>query len=318
MSPVTTKWCAGVLAFIIGFGVGLVVDILVGLPKQKYHGAVAADAENCSVIGTDIIKKGGSAVDAAIAALLCTGVVHGQSSGLGGGGFMLVRDANGQSETFDFRTTAPAASRVDMFVNRREETLKGGLAVAVPGELKALAEVHKKYGKLSWNDLFKPAIDLARGGFKVDRSLAHAINASFDSFLSERLRQTYAPHGVPLQENDTVVREDLANTLSALANDSSALYTGDIADSIVKEIQNGSRFPGIMTLHDLWNYTVVRSKPLQTQFKGSTVLSMPPPASGAVLISILNIMGGYDDITNNTETYHRLVEVFNMSSLLIV
>ncbi|XP_062521040.1 glutathione hydrolase 1 proenzyme-like [Corticium candelabrum] len=301
---------AGGVVFMIGVGIGLVVDILVGLPERDYHGAVAADSENCSLIGTDMIKRGGSAVDSAIAVLLCIGVIHGQSSGLGGGGFMIVRDAKGNAEAFDFRTTAPAAASPDMFRDNRHLALAGGLAVAVPGELKVMSEAHKKYGKLPWRDLFQPSIILARDGFTVNRALAHAINISFDKFLSPRMKEVYGRNGFPLQEDDTVYRKQLAKTLFTLANNSSSFYDGDIANSIIEEISDGG---GIMTLDDLKNYTVNIQPPLEGRFRGSTVLGVPPPGSGAVLISILNIMDGYNDITNDATTYHRLVESFKFA-----
>ncbi|XP_065843868.1 glutathione hydrolase 1 proenzyme-like [Oscarella lobularis] len=301
----------GGVAFLIAVGIGLAVHLTVGLPKRNYHGAVAADISECSVIGTDMISKGGSAVDAAVASMLCLGVMHGQSSGLGGGGFMVVRSKDGDIEAIDFRSIAAALSNVTMFVNNRNLALRGGLAVAVPGELKALWEVHQKYGLLDWSELFQPSIQLAKNGFRVTEHLAHAIDRTHDYFLSPRLREIYTPNGVPLQENDTAYNPNLANTLGMLANGTQGLfYDGPIAKSIVDEVK---AYGGILEVSDFKNYSVKFSEPLQTKFGDFKVFSPQPPSSGAVLISILNILSGYDDQKNNSLFYHRLVEGYKFA-----
>eukprot|EP00118_Oscarella_pearsei_P009100 m.50382 g.50382 ORF g.50382 m.50382 type:complete len:625 (+) comp34067_c0_seq13:34-1908(+) len=317
----------GTAAFLAAVGIGLAVNVFVGLPKRVFHGAVASDIPECSVVGTDIIKKGGSSLDAAVASLLCLGVMHSQSSGLGGGGFMVIQSKDGETEAIDFRTTAPALSSTNMFVHNRSLALRGGLAVAVPGEVRALWEAQKKYGLLEWSELFPPAINLAKNGFRVTAHLAHAINASYQQFLSPLLRDIYLPNGSLLQENDTAFNLNLAKTLELLANASQLeFYDGSIAKSITDEVV---AYGGIMTLSDLRNYSVKCSDPLETKFGGFPlschltssyfthldfkILAPHPPSGGPVLLSILNIVGGYDMDEHDSLFYHRLIEGYKFA-----
>lgn len=164
-------------------------------------GVVAADEERCSHVGIDTLKLGGNAIDAAIATCLCLGVLNPMASGIGGGGFMLIRLANGTSEVIDSREEAPSAAHQDMYNGTDASSVKGGLSVAVPGELAGLYLAWQRYGKLTWNDLFRPAINFAENGFKVSEYLAVAINASSADILSSpTLSSVFAPSGTPLKK----------------------------------------------------------------------------------------------------------------------
>jgi hypothetical protein len=152
------------------------------IPHPSYlihaeHGAVASENESCSIIGVEMLKQGGSAVDAAIAATLCIGVVNMFSSGIGGGGFMVIKPQNDTAYTIDFRETAPSASNATMFVRDPLSSIWGGLAVGVPGEIRGLAEAHRRWGKLPWRTIFEPSVKLARR-FRVTRILAERLQVS--------------------------------------------------------------------------------------------------------------------------------------------
>ena len=141
------------------------------------HGAVASENESCSIIGVEMLKQGGSAVDAAIAATLCIGVTNMFSSGIGGGGFMVIKPPNETAYTIDFRETAPSASNATMFLKDPLSSLWGGLAVAVPGEIRGLAEAHRRWGKLPWRSVFEPSVKLSTH-FRVTKMLAERLQVS--------------------------------------------------------------------------------------------------------------------------------------------
>ncbi|KAJ7387658.1 hypothetical protein OS493_000995 [Desmophyllum pertusum] len=160
------------------------------LPNKQHfyqHAAVAADNAECSKVGRNILKKGGSAVDAAIAAILCVGVINMHSTGIGGGGFMMVYDSHKRSaEMIDFRETASEHSGVDLFKGDPLNGIRGGLAVGVPGELRGLEAAWKKYGKLPWKELFKPAIHIAKKGFIIPQTVDIAIKIWKDLLMTDK------------------------------------------------------------------------------------------------------------------------------------
>lgn len=316
--PCRRCWLMSAVALLVTLVVS--VGLLVGLNEQPasgddvlyWHGAVAADVGHCSSVGVAMLQRGGSATDAAIAALLCNGVMNGQSSGIGGGGFMLVRQG-GQAVVFDFRETAPSAAFRDMFRGNSTLSTVGGLAVAVPGELRGMAAAHARFGRLPWRTLFEPAIQLARDGFPCGPSLAAAIRSSLSYILAdEGLSAVYAPGRVPLGQGDTVRNVALANTLETVASaGADAFYNGSLAQQLVADINNAG---GNMTLSDFQSYTVVERVPVNVTFGALRVLSAPPPASGPVLLLILNIMNVYGSMPDHGLLYYqRLVESFKFA-----
>ncbi|XP_066271478.1 glutathione hydrolase 1 proenzyme-like [Branchiostoma lanceolatum] len=185
----------------------------------------------------------GSAVDAAIATLLCLGVVHPQSLGLGGGFLMTVYNRDtGTSQVIDARETAPLASSEDMFAENPDLAKMGGISVAVPGQVRGLWEAHQRYGKLPWRDLFQPAVRLAEEGICIGKHLAIAMRVRKDHILDRKygLCDVFCDeYGAMLRENRTVRRPQLAKTLLAVANGGAdAFYTGEIAEDLVKDIQH--------------------------------------------------------------------------------
>jgi Gamma-glutamyltranspeptidase len=199
------------------------------------HGAVASENESCSIIGVEMLKQGGSAVDAAIAATICIGVVNMFSSGIGGGGFMVIKPPNDTAYAIDFRETAPAASNATMFIKDPLSSIWGGLAVGVPGEIRGLAEAHRRWGKLPWRKLLEPSVRLSTR-FRVTKILAERLHVSIgpkDSFVNLIALQTagmfivndpdwaplFAPKGFLVREGDHISREVYSKTLEAIARD---------------------------------------------------------------------------------------------------
>ncbi|KAL7098657.1 hypothetical protein ACP275_09G031800 [Erythranthe tilingii] len=275
------------------------------------HGVVATDDTECSKIGRDVLKRGGHAVDAAVAATLCIGVVSPADSGLGGGGFILVRTANGEAEVFDMREMAPALATKDMFTNKSESEWKHGApSIAVPGQLAGLYTIHQKYGKLPWESIVSPAEKLARRGFRVSQSLFNKMVSEESAIMAdEDLRSTFAPNGQMLVEDDVLRRKKLADTLVKIAKHGmKVFYNGSIATKLAEEIQARR---GIITKEDFKKYRVVTRKPLVAHVLGGhKLLTVPPPASGgAMVILILKTLSMY----NNTSVrvpllVHRTVE----------
>ncbi|SCZ95106.1 BZ3500_MvSof-1268-A1-R1_Chr11-3g03607 [Microbotryum saponariae] len=284
------------------------------------HGGVATEAAPCSDIGVDILKKGGNAADAIIAAGLCVGTIAAYHSGIGGGGFMLVRynDPSGKFayENIDFRETMPAGGNETMYAadatqNKTLSTI-GGLAVGVPGELRGWEKLHKRHGHLPWKELFKPAIKLARHGFKVNVDLAEAIQQGKSFILNDtRWAEVYAPNGTLLVEGDTVYRKTYANTLEQVSwYGANRFYYGNIAKRTVQAIRAAG---GIMTMQDMGNYKAIVRTPVNITYRGARIFSTVAPSSGAVVLSALKILEGYQANYTDSQpqinvTTHRLLE----------
>ncbi|KAL8806214.1 MAG: hypothetical protein Q9182_001489 [Xanthomendoza sp. 2 TL-2023] len=288
------------------------------------HGAVASESRICTQVGVNLLKAGGNAADAAVGTTFCIGVVGMYHSGIGGGGMALVRSSNATYRAIDFRETAPAAAHVDMFKNNVEASLHGGLASGVPGQLRGLEYIHKHYGKLPWSDLVRPSVDIARTGFVISRDLIRAmgIPATHDrrrtpkavmdnSFLTEdpAWAADFAPNGTRLGLGDVMTRQRYADTLEEIASSGvDSFYTGKFASQIVRTVQEAN---GSMTADDLARYSVVARKPVEIFFHGYRVLACGEPASGAVTLSILKTIEGYQGFAhpkNNNLSTHRLLE----------
>ncbi|KAK6123448.1 hypothetical protein DH2020_042813 [Rehmannia glutinosa] len=251
------------------------------------QGVVATDETECSKIGKNVLYRGGHAVDAAVAATLCIGVVSPADSGLGGGGFILVRPAKGDAKVFDMRETAPGRASKDMFSKMNETEWKvGPLSIAIPGQLAGLYTIHQQYGKLSWESLVKPAENLARTGFKISQSLFQKM-ASAESIImaDEELRNVFAPNGELLIEGQTLRLKKLADTLAAIAKQGMKIfYNGSIAESLVEDIRKRH---GIVTKEDLQKYRVITREPLVANVLGYKMVTVPPPATGGAMVILI-------------------------------
>jgi gamma-glutamyltranspeptidase/glutathione hydrolase/leukotriene-C4 hydrolase len=238
-------------------------------------GAVAADNPTCSQVGVDILKSGGNAVDAIIATCLCIGVMNPWSSGIGGGGILVVSDANGRVNTIDFRETAPIKSHRDMFVNNTNAAQRGGLAIAVPSELKGLYTAWKMYGRQPWSSLVEPAIKLAQS-HEAQQLLVDHLQLFEQDILSEKygkgMKKVYAPQGRLVQAGETVQNTALADTLRLVAEKGpdAAIYSANatLIDQIVADVVDAG---GILTREDLLQYQVKIAPPLSTYYRGLKV-----------------------------------------------
>ncbi|OCK77219.1 gamma-glutamyltransferase 1 [Lepidopterella palustris CBS 459.81] len=282
-------------------------------------GAVASESSICSHVGTTLLQHGGSAADALVGTVFCTGVVGMYHSGIGGGGFMLVRDRDGRYEFIDFRETAPAAAFEDMYVGDAGQSIYGGLASGVPGEIRGLEHIHQKYGKLSWHEILSPAIKIARYGFPVTADLVRYMDSatsSSNNFLvtDPTWAIDFAPNGTRLGLGDTLTRKRYADTLERIALEGpDAFYTGAIANATIKALQKAN---GTMTLDDLANYTVAVREPVQITYRGYKLTSCRAPSSGSVALSVLKIVEGYDhfgDPANVNLSTHRLDEAMRFA-----
>ncbi|EXJ96491.1 gamma-glutamyltransferase [Capronia coronata CBS 617.96] len=271
---------------------------------QKYApdsmGAVASESSICSGIGIDLLRQGGNAADALVSTVFCIGVVGMYHSGVGGGGFMIVRSANGSYEFIDFRETAPAAAFQDMYNNNTDASIFGGLASGVPGEVRGLAHLHENYGKLPWKQVMQGAIKTARYGWPVTQDLVRYMksanaSAQVPNFLVDdpNWALDFAPNGTLVGLGDTITRKRYANTLEAIAERGpDAFYKGPIAEATIAALQAQN---GTMTLEDLAHYTVAIRPPVNITYRGYRLFSCSAPSSGEVALSVMKTLEGYTD-----------------------
>ncbi|MEO0329746.1 MAG: gamma-glutamyltransferase [Pseudomonadota bacterium] len=274
------------------------------LVRTKSHMVVAANP-HASRAGNDILSKGGNAIDAMVAVQLVLGLVEPQSSGLGGGAFLLYYD-NKQEKliTFDGRETAPAATTADMFLDENGQPLFffdaviGGRSVGTPGTVKLLHDVHALHGKLDWNVLFEHAIKLAEEGFEISPRLNQLISYAAESLFRYQATRDYflSEEGVPLFVGTIVTNSAYAKTLKAIAEGgSNAFYTGKIADEIVATVQNAEGNPGVLDRQDLADYTIKEREAVCYEYREYDVCGMGPPSSGALTVGqILGILEAHD------------------------
>ena len=255
---------------------------------------VAADHRLASTAGVEIMRRGGNAVDAACATAFALGVVNPAGSGIGGGGFMLIkRPTDATPIVLDFRESAPAAASRDMYIKTglpRDASRVGGLAVGVPGEVAGCEEAVRRYGKLSLRRVLAPAIRLARRGFPAGGHLVKGIKHKRREILARPgLAADFAPGGKPLTLGQQVRRRKLGRTLAAIARGGAKVfYRGWIAKDIVATVKAQG---GVITGEDLAGYKVKQRTALVTEYRGHKVFTMPPPSSGGIaMIQTLNII----------------------------
>ncbi|KAK8123201.1 Gamma-glutamyltranspeptidase [Apiospora sp. TS-2023a] len=275
-------------------------------------GAVASMDARCSKAGLEILELGGNAADTAITVEFCLGVIGMYSTGIGGGGMALVRDARGHYDFLDFRETAPAASTENMLKDNVNASLWGGLASGVPGEVRGLGLLYAKYASLPWSRLLAPAIGFARDGFTVKQDLVTHIDHLDDAeelFTSPTWALDFAPNGTRLGLDDVLKRSRYAATLQTISDEGpDAFYSGPIAESMVKAVGAAG---GIMTLDDLRDYQPVQREAWAIDYGEYRIHGCGLPSGGVVALNILSVLKGYGgvgDASNVKLTTHRLDE----------
>ncbi|PEI04542.1 gamma-glutamyltransferase [Pantoea agglomerans] len=270
-------------------------------PVKAQHGMVASVDALATQVGVEILRQGGNAVDAAVAAGFALAVTHPQAGNLGGGGFMLLRTASGRATAIDFREMAPGHASRDMFLDKQGNadsklSLTSHLASGTPGTVAGLALAAKKYGTLPLSTLLAPAIKLARDGIPVNDALADDLKTYGKEVLITHPNSKaifYKPDGTPWQKGDRLVQKNLAHSLQLIARQGpDAFYKGEIADEIAGEMaQHG----GLISKADLAAYRAVERQPISGTYRGYEVFSMPPPSSGGIhIVQILNILENFD------------------------
>jgi gamma-glutamyltranspeptidase/glutathione hydrolase len=290
-------------------------------PVRAKHGIVASQHELASKIGVEVMKKGGNAVDAAVAVALALAVVYPEAGNLGGGGFMLIRFKDGKTAAIDYREMAPLAASRNVFIDNEGNLIKGEgsstvgyRASGVPGTPAGLDLAYQKFGskKIPFKDLVEPARLLAQNGYVLSYRQTELFN-SYKNTLEkyEDSKKIFLNGGTMFEENDVLKQPELAATLGRIQKLGLAkeFYTGQTARLIADDMK---RNKGLITLEDLKNYQAKERTPLQGTYRGYPVITMPPPSSGGiVMLQILNMLENYDLRKmgyNSAQKYHILAE----------
>ena len=285
-------------------------------PVAATAGMVSSTDEYASQVGVDILAAGGNAVDAAVATGLALAVVNPEAGNLGGGGFMMIRLADGAVLAQDHREKAPLAATRDMYLdaegNVTDKSVTGHLAVGVPGTVAGLWDAHQRFGSLAWADVVQPAIDLA-AGFEVTGRLVSTLDAAQAGIRAfPASAAIFLPGGEVPRIGDTFAQPDLAAVLTRLRDiGPDDFYRGETAALIAAEMERGG---GIITLEDLESYATVWREPVSFDYRGHAVHSMPPPSSGGLtMAAIANMLERWDLGAlgwNSPETIHLMAESF--------
>jgi gamma-glutamyltranspeptidase/glutathione hydrolase len=289
-------------------------------PVRARYGMVASTNEVASRVGVEIMKRGGNAVDAAIAVAFALAVTHPAAGNLGGGGFMIIRLKDGRTTAIDYREMAPAAAHRNVYLDKNGKLIEGEggsligyRAAGVPGTVRGMELALQKYGsgKLTWRQLVEPARQLAANGFRVSYSLARSLRSNKD-YLSKyaETKRIYLKSGNFYDEGEMFRQPELAATFARLQRlGPDEFYEGETARMIVSDMKRNN---GLMTLDDLRGYIAKERTPLRGNYRGHEIISMPPPSSGgAVLIEMLNILEGYDLRSfeaSSSERFHLMAE----------
>ncbi|NWS67877.1 GGT5 hydrolase, partial [Crotophaga sulcirostris] len=323
----TGKVCCLVLLTLGVLAVVVVLVVILSQPKcgpQQYlHGAVAADTETCSVVGRDILKSGGTAVDAAIAGLICTSVMNPQSSGLGGGVVFTIYNAStGTVEVINARETAPRVFPQDLLSGCSRGFTIGARWIAVPGELRGYEEAHKRYGRLPWKALFEPTIKLLSEPLAISPVMDKIIRHPDFSRPGKNLCPLICNGQRFLKLGESFRWPALQQTLKAVAeHGATAFYEGPIGKALVEDLRKAG---SSISLEDLQAYKAEVSSALNiTLDNRTTVFSPGPPMGGAVLMFILKILEAYKlqeaslaTPKEKVETYHRIAEALKFGNML--
>ncbi len=261
-------------------------SLLAKEPMTAKHGMVVAQEPTAADVGLSVLKQGGNAVDAAVAVGFALAVTHPSAGNIGGGGFMLIRQADGRTAFLDFREEAPGKATRDMYLGPNGEpthdSISGWRSSGIPGSVAGFEVARQKFGTKPWATLIAPAVKLARDGFPVSPTLAASMNSANDNRLrtDKESQRVFLRNGNPYQPGQTFKQPDLANTLERIAqNGAKEFYEGETAHKLAAAM---AAHGGLITLADLKNYKVQERKPLEGNYKGYHVITAPPPSAGGV------------------------------------
>lgn len=283
---------------------------------RSRNGMVVSASDLATKVGIEILKKGGNAIDAAVAVGFALSVTFPAAGNLGGGGFLVYHRNDGFATTIDFREKAPLSAHRDMYLDslgnpQTELSQSGATSVGVPGSVDGLIYAHQKYGKLKFNQVIEPAIKLAEKGFKLSYDLANSINSNFENFIKyESSKKIFTKNGEKFREGDLFVQKDLAKTLRLIKKHGrKGFYEGEVAELIVKQVQS---LGGYITLEDLKNYRCIERYPVEGEYRGYKIISMGPPSAGGIaLIQALNILENLNlnkEDFSSVKHFHYLIE----------
>ncbi|MEY4384332.1 MAG: hypothetical protein RI995_1874 [Bacteroidota bacterium] len=255
------------------------------------HGMVVSTHPVASQVGTEILKKGGNAIDAAVAVNFALAVVHPAAGNIGGGGFLVYRSQDGATYALDYREKAPAKGHRDMYLDENgnaipEKSQVGILSVGVPGTVKGIYAMHQKFGKLAWEELVHPAVVLAKEGVELTEKEARSLNRQKNDFIKYNPGKNYMLKETgDWKKGEIFIQSDLAKTLEKIESRGwKGFYKGKVARQIVRENRKSG---GLITKKDLRNYQATWRKPIETAYKKYKVIGMPPPSSGGVALGQL-------------------------------
>ena len=259
---------------------------------ESKKGMVVTTHPLASEIGLSILKKGGNAIDAAVAVNFALAVCHPAAGNIGGGGFLVYRNAKGKVFALDYREKAPLASSKDMYLDASgqvipDKSLIGIFSVGVPGTVAGMEEMHRKFGSLPWKELIQPSIDIARQGHALTLKEARGLNKNKSDFIKENKGNSYLinPNNMDWKKDDILIQDDLANTLERILRDKSkGFYQGKTAELIISEMKH---LNGIITQKDLDAYKPIWRKPIVQSYKNYEIIGMPPPSSGGIALAQL-------------------------------
>lgn len=288
---------------------------IAGQDIEAVNGVVVSAHPQGSRVGVSILRKGGNAIDAAVATEFALAVCYPEAGNIGGGGFMLIRTADGNSDVIDYREKAPSGATAGMYLDK-SGTVREGLSTdthlssGVPGTVDGMLKAHAKYGTLPFKDVIQPSIDLAQDGFIITKRQADDLNSARETFIKRNSFRTAFVKDSLWKEGDTLVQKDLAETLKRIRDlGHDGFYSGKTAGYIIKEMNRGN---GIISQQDLNDYKSVSRIPLTGEYKGYKIITVPPPSSGGIiLLQLLKMTENYPVSQwgfNSPRTIHLITE----------
>ena len=301
------------------------VSATITLPLRSKRGMVVSASPLASEAGLLMLKKGGNAVDAAVATTFAISVVEPFSAGIGGGGFLLFHSQKtGEIKALDFRERAPIKATKNMYLDAKGKvrpgaSITGYLAVATPGTVAGMYEVHRRYGKLPWREVMKPGIALAKNGFIISDRVAWRSLAAYEIrkqaiLKNPTAKKIFTRNGEYYQPGEKLIQSDLAKTLEAISENPQSFYTGKIAEIIASDMKKNG---GLITIEDLKQYQAIWRNPVCGNFRKSKICSMPPPSSGGVhLLQMLNMIGDTNLKSwgwHHPDAIHLIIEIMKIA-----